>query len=89
LKTELTVDASPVGLGAVLAQYDPKNPSEKKIITYVSRTLSDVEQRYSQIEKEALAVVWACERLHLYLYASKFEIVTDNRKIKGKFNTSK
>jgi hypothetical protein len=81
LKTQLTVDASPVGLGAVLTQYDTNKPEEKKIVTYISRTLSEVERRYSQIEKEALAIVWACERLHIYLYANKFEIITDNKAI--------
>ena len=44
--TELVVDASPVGLGAILAQ-------EGKTIAYASRALSDVEQRYSQTEREA------------------------------------
>jgi hypothetical protein len=83
------VDASPVGWGAVLTQYNPEKPHEKNIITYISRSLSEIEQRYSQIEKEALAIVWACERLHLYLYASKFEIITDNKAVELIFgNTS-
>jgi hypothetical protein len=89
LKTQLIVDASPVGLGAVLTQFDPKRPYEKKIITYISRSLSEIEQKYSQVEKEVLAIVWACERLHLYLYASKFEIVKDNKAVELIFgNTS-
>ena len=67
-RSEVTVDASPVGLGLVFAQYDPENPSKRHIVRYDSRTLSDVESRYSQVEKEALAVVWACEKLHLYLF---------------------
>ena len=36
-------------------------------ISYACRTLTDTENRYSQTEKEALAVVWGCERFHLYL----------------------
>ena len=60
-QTELTTDASPTGLGAVLAQKDPKDPSKRKIILYASRALTEVEKRYSQVEREALAVVWACE----------------------------
>lgn len=80
-RTEITVDASPVGLAAVMAQYDPKQPSNKKLVMYASRSLSPVEQRYSQVEREALAVVWACERFHLYVYAKEFDIITDNKAV--------
>jgi hypothetical protein len=80
-RTELTVDASPVGLGAVMAQYDPKKPYDKKIICYLNRSLTDVERKYSQVEKEGLAVVWTsqiklvtCEKLHLYLYAVNWRL---------------
>ena len=53
-----------------------------RVVKYLSRTLSNVETRYSQVEKEALAVVWACEKLHLYLIGGKpFEIVTDNKAV--------
>ena len=87
--TELTVDASPVGVAAVLAQLDPANKNVRNIITYVSRLLTDVERRYSQVEKEALAVVWACERLYLYLVGRKFRLVTDNRAVELIFRNPK
>ncbi|CAF1071977.1 unnamed protein product, partial [Brachionus calyciflorus] len=80
LRTEVTVDASPVGVAAVLAQYDPKMPNEKHVIMYASRSLTKVEQRYSQIEREALAVVWVCQ-FHLYIYAKEFDIITDNKAV--------
>jgi hypothetical protein len=80
-RTEVTVDASPVGLGLVMAQYDPNKPEDKRVIMYASRTLTDVETRYSQVEKEGLAVVWALEKLHLYLYGREFDIITDNKAI--------
>jgi len=51
-QTELTTNASPTGLGTVLAQKDPKNPTKRKIILYASRALTEVEQRYSQVERE-------------------------------------
>lgn len=79
LNTEVTTDASPVGVAAVMAQYDTVKPQEKHIVLNISRSLSDVERRYAQVEREALAVVWACERLHLYLYGREFELVTDNK----------
>ena len=55
--TELQVDASPVGLGAVLTQFNPKNPTEKHFVSFASRMLTETEKRYSQCEKEALACV--------------------------------
>ena len=55
-KTLIITDASPVGLGAVLVQ---EQHGVKRIISYASKSLSDVEKRYSQTEKEALAIVWA------------------------------
>jgi hypothetical protein len=79
--TEVSVDASPVGLGAVLGLINPENKRDRKVIMYVSRLLSAVERRYSQVEKEALAVVWACERLFLYLWGRRFRLVTDNRAV--------
>ena len=63
--TIVTVDASPVGLGAILTQEDPADCSNRRVVQYASRTLTDVESRYHQVEKEALAVVWALEHFHL------------------------
>ena len=67
---------SPVGLGAALIQ---EQHGVKRIISYASKSPSDVEKRYSQTEKEALAIVWACERFHVYLYGIEFELYTDHK----------
>ena len=75
-KTRVITDASPVGLGAILVQ---EQNGEERVICYASRSLTDVEKRYSQTEKEALGIVWACERLHMYLYGTDFEILTDHK----------
>ncbi|PFX34364.1 Retrovirus-related Pol polyprotein from transposon opus [Stylophora pistillata] len=82
LKTEVIVDASPVGLGGFLVQ-------DSKVISYASRALSDVESRYSQTEREMLGVVWAVENFHLYLYGSEFIIATDHKSLLGIFNSHK
>ena len=74
--TEISVDASPVGLAAILAQVDTKT-DERHVVTYASRSLTDTEEQYSQTEREALAVVWACEHLHLYIYGKPVTIYTD------------
>ena len=41
--------------------------------------MTDVERRYSQTEREALVVVWSCERFHVYLYGRQFELWTDHK----------
>ena len=81
-ETKVIVDASPVGLRGLLAQ-------DGKVISYASRALSDVESRYSQTEREMLAIVWALEHFHLYLYRSEFTIMTDHQPLLGIFNSHK
>ena len=76
--TQIYVDASPVGLGAILSQHD-NNGENECVIAYGSRALTAVEQRYSQTEREALAVVWACEHFHLYVYGQPVKIFTDHK----------
>ena len=50
----------------------------KRAVAFASRSLSEVERRYSQTEKEALAGVWDCERFNLYLSGlESFQLVTD------------
>ena len=80
--TEIWVDASPVGLGAILMQDD-------KIVSYASRSLTPVESRYNQTEREALAVVWGCEHFHLYVYGAEFTVRSDNKAMESIFNNSK
>lgn len=83
-ETKLTADASPVGLGAVLTQV--KNGVER-VVAYASRSLTEVEQRYSQTEKEALGIVWACERFNMYLYGVEFTLLTDHKPLETIYTT--
>lgn len=82
-RTIVIADASPVGLGAVLVQ---EQGGGHRVISYASRSLSNTERRYSQTGKEALAIVWACERYHAYLYGSDFELVTDHKPLECIFS---
>ena len=77
--------ASPVGLGAMLCQRKNEhfNP---KIEAYASRALTDIERRYSQTEREVLAIVWSCEHFHLYLYGSDFKLFSDHKPLELIFN---
>ena len=77
----MELDASKVGDAGVLRQENPQNRSERKVIAYWSGKLSDTEQRYSQVEREALAAVLACEKFQLYLLGRNFYLVTDNRAV--------
>lgn len=76
LRTIVMADASPVGLGAVLLQ---EKGSSIRTICFINRSLSAVERRYSQTEKEALALVFAVERLKYYLVGRQFDLITDHK----------
>ena len=84
-KTKLITDASPVGLGAVLTQVQG---GYERVVAYASRSLTDVERRYSQTEKEALGLVWGCERFHMYLYGVEFTLLTDHKPLEVIYSTS-
>ena len=76
-RTQVIADASSVGLGAVLVQQQPEGSA--RAICYASRTLTSFEHRFSQTEKVALGLVWACERFHQYLRSTTFDLVTDHK----------
>ena len=78
-ETIVSADASSYGLGAVLLQRQPEG--ELKPVAYISRSMTPTEQRYAQIEKEALALTWACERFSDYLIGLDFHIQTDHKSL--------
>ena len=75
-ETKVTADSSSYGVGAVLLQ---RYKHSWRPVAYASRSLSETERRYAQIEKEALAVTWACERFSTYLLGGRFLIETDHK----------
>ena len=72
LQIDILVDASPVRLGATISQ-------NQQTITYASRVLTDVESRYSQTEREALAIIWACEHFDIFIQGTENVNVTDHK----------
>ena len=81
----LETDASVKGLGAVLSQ----EQEHKRLhpIAYASRALSPAEKNYSITELETLAVVWAAQRFHAYLYNHDVLILTDHSAVKAILGT--
>ena len=76
-KHRVSADSSSYALGAVLLQRGEKG--DWRPVSFISRKLSEAERRYAQIEKEALAVTWACERFDFYLVGTDFEVETDHK----------
>ena len=75
--TKLVVDASPWAVGAILLQQQPDTNYHP--VAYGSRSLTSTEVKYGHIEKEALALVYGCERFDMYVYGRKFELETDHK----------
>jgi hypothetical protein len=76
-KSRVSADASSFGIGAVLEQL--QEDDNWKPVYFCSKSLSPTERGYAQIEKEALAITWACERLEQYLLGAKFIVQTDHK----------
>ena len=82
--TLVICDGSPTGLGGGLFQ---RTQHGYQPVHYVSRTLTDTESRYSQIEREALAAEFATSRLQMYLGGGKhFQLATDHKPLLTLFN---
>ena len=77
--TDVIVHASLVGLRTILTQRGDAGDAGLRIISYAGRALTPVEQRYSQVEREALGVVSGCEKFHMYLKGSPLAIITDTK----------
>ena len=85
-KVILEVDASPIGLGAVLLQLENEN---EKPVAFASKKLSSTEQNYSQTDREAFALVFGVTKFKYFLLGRNFELRTDHKPLLGLFGKSK
>ncbi|KAK9719188.1 RNase H-like domain found in reverse transcriptase [Popillia japonica] len=68
LPAVIEADASMEGFGCCLIQ-------EGKVVAYSSRSLTDAEKRYANIEGELSAIVFAAEKFHFYIYGKEKVVV--------------
>ena len=73
LPLHLAGNASAYGVGAVISHVFPDG--SERPVAYASRTLSASERNYSQLEKEALSLIFGLRRFHQFLYGRKFTLV--------------
>ena len=81
---KVSADASSFGLGAVLLQ---QAKDGWKPVAYTSRSTTETERRYAQIEKESLAITWACSKFSDYILGRKFLVETDHKPLIPLLNT--
>ena len=83
LLTKITCDSSKFGIGATLEQ---KHEKDWHPVAFKSRSCTSAEQNYYPLEREILAVVFACSKFNEYLYGKTFIVESDHKPLNNILN---
>jgi len=90
-KIVVHTDSLPVGVASVLNHEvsHMDNTVVGKPVLFASCSLTQVQQKYSQLDREAFAIIFVVTKLRKYLWGRRFTLVTDNQPIRHIFSPEK
>lgn len=83
----VAADASKYGIGGVILHVNPDGVEVP--IAHFARSLTETEKRYSQIEKEALALIYTVKKSHKFVFGRRFKLQTDHRPLLALFGDNR